>query len=154
MKKRFEVKSYYDNKLKGLEDCESFNNFSNAKDWLWEKSQKGFIVTLIDWKNGIKYCWTDIEDDEDIVIENLTDNDYEIKDQVLTDRILEHNGWKLDSSNAWDAWEEYLDDVGSKHAADSLAQCLSFDELADALVFIFNQEQYESSYLENKDDED
>ena len=82
---RFNCRAYYDVKFKGLEDEADFNDFTDAKNWLWEKSQDGFAVCLKDYQTGVKYEWLTIDDPEQIVIEGLSYN--KIEDTSINDEI-------------------------------------------------------------------
>ena len=72
---------------------------------------------------------------------------FDSKPKHFKDRIMENGGWKLDSENAWRAWEEWIEEVGVEKAADDLAQALPYDQLADALVWIFRQHNHQSKFL-------
>ena len=91
MKKRFEVKAYFDEKLKHLADSAEFDNFTDAKKWLWEKSQKGHTVVLRDWQTGVEYGWKEVKDPEEIIIEGLTTADFEDSlDSELVELLVAH----------------------------------------------------------------
>lgn len=48
---RYEVRSYYDRRYRGLEDDLYTNDFEEVKDWVWEKGQQHFIE-VFDHKTG------------------------------------------------------------------------------------------------------
>ena len=65
-KPRFTCMSYFGEKAKGLEDSFETASLDEAKEWIWEKSQKGFAVRIIDEYTGELWHYDEIEDPEEL----------------------------------------------------------------------------------------
>ena len=60
--KRFFCKSYFDKKADGVEDVFETDDIQQAKEWIWEKGQKGYAARIIDKRTGELWHFDNLED--------------------------------------------------------------------------------------------
>lgn len=70
--KQFGLTSYYDDKLRGVEDYIELNwgDDPDLEDWIWDKCSQGHYVVLRDWSNGEETKFRPVEED-DIDVKDL-----------------------------------------------------------------------------------
>lgn len=70
--KQFELTSYYDDKLRGVEDYIELNwgDDPDLEGWIWDKCSQGHYVVLRDWSNGEETKFRPVEED-DIDVKDL-----------------------------------------------------------------------------------
>lgn len=73
--KRFICRSYFSDERDGLEDSFETDNISEAKEWIWKKSQYGYYTKLDDNGTGVIYEFDEIEDPEELVFEGVPADD-------------------------------------------------------------------------------
>ena len=67
----------------------------------------------------------------------------------------EDYGWEIIRGKEFEAFEEYVELVGEKHALDSIVRAMGTEELGNTLAFIFRNEDFNnSSYLVNDDSDE
>lgn len=64
--KRFICRSYFDEKMTGLEDQVMMNDLDKIKDWVLRKSNQGYATIIIDKKTGEVWPFKEIEDPEEL----------------------------------------------------------------------------------------
>ena len=67
----------------------------------------------------------------------------------------ESYGWYVDSSEAWDKLQLWIDTVGAEAALDDIAHAMGTDELSECLAFIFRNNDFKegcSDYEEEVDE--
>lgn len=67
----------------------------------------------------------------------------------------ESYGWYVDSSDAWDKLQLWIDTVGAEAALDDIAHAMGTDELSECLAFIFRNNDFKegcSDYEEEVDE--
>ena len=66
----------------------------------------------------------------------------------------ESYGWVVESSEAQEAYEFACDQLGKEYVDESIVSCLSSDELADNLAFLFRNWDFTDwyEYKEGKED--
>lgn len=73
--KRFICRSYFSGERDGLEDSFETDNISEAKEWIWKKSQYGYYTKLDDNGTGVVYEFDEIEDPEELTFEGIAPED-------------------------------------------------------------------------------
>lgn len=87
---RYKVSSYYDLKYQGLEDSLETDDYDEAKNFVWDKVQKGGAVELVDTETGDRKRFVSKTSEQD---ETATDiEDYE--DKIYSHRVSFISKWK------------------------------------------------------------
>ena len=63
---KYELSSYFDYDLRGLEDSTTTSDETEREDWIWDKVQKGNIVVCKNWETGKETYYMYPDQDEDI----------------------------------------------------------------------------------------
>lgn len=66
----------------------------------------------------------------------------------------ESYGWVVDANEAYEAYEFACEYFGKEQLDADIVDCLSSDELADNLAYIFRMNDFEEWYNRNGSDED
>lgn len=126
---RFIVESYYDKKGRGLEDRAETNDIEEAKEWIFQKSQDGFVTRIIDRVTGEVWPFEKIIDVEDL--ETIEPYEEEIEEFKSPDELEE---------NEIDMWfVEWFNRNGVKFRAE-------FDSKEDAERYM-KQEQNDKDHI-------
>ena len=68
--------------------------------------------------------------------------------------LKEDYGWTIDSSDAWDALEAFVDAYGAEYTLDNLAKAMGDIELADNLAYIFRMHDFHYGDEDYEDEDD
>ena len=123
---RFLCLSYFDEKKTGIEDSLQTNDLDQVKDWLLNKSNKGYIVRAIDNLTGEVWDFKEIEDPEELNKIQPWDEE----EELFEEEFKEPEGIKL-----WIV--SWIDNHGYKHT-------IEFDSEIDA-------QQYVDDYTDDED---
>ena len=72
---------------------------------------------------------------------------YESKFEGNKEKLKEDHGWEIKRGKEWDAFEEFMDEVGAETMSTELAQAMGNDALGENLVFMFRNYDFQSRYL-------
>lgn len=66
----------------------------------------------------------------------------------------ESYGWVVDSADAYDALDKFVDAYGTEEALDAITRAMGRDELADNLAYIFREYDFKEGCSDYEDDEE
>lgn len=71
----------------------------------------------------------------------------------LNKKAGESYGWYVDSSEAWDKLQLWIDTVGAEAALDDIAHAMGADELSECLAFIFRNNDFREGCSDYEEEE-
>ena len=129
-----------------------------ASDWKVEKiSETDWVIKSPDGtyknSNGKDYHFKTKEDALEELDYLRAEHKFDKKSKNV--KSGESYGWYVDSSEAWDKLQLWIDTVGAEAALDDIAHAMGTDELSECLAFIFRNNDFKegcSDYEEEVDE--
>ena len=145
---KLKIKHDYGTKTVSLNDCEKA---FGLVDGYWKYDSNGNVIGF-----GGTYQQEDMEEKEASCKKSAKRTmPLRLRRKIAMRRKAgESYGWVVDSADAYDALDKFVDAYGTEEALDAITRAMSNDDLSDTLAYIFREYDFKEGCSDYEEDEE